>query len=117
MSGLNPFNDPPSPLRGASPPNGQQFEKLVPFSIVSHSAAGCYTALIATQGQVWFAHLTGDDPQNTEFVQLSGSAVGSPVGPVTSATAVCSGQPSPAITEAESSRRMRTTHFGSFAST
>ena len=76
-----------------------QPETVIPFSGISLTIAGLYTAVLDTSGQIWCAMLTGRASGQAEFTQLSGSGVGSPIGAARSAVGVCSAQLPNYVTE------------------
>jgi hypothetical protein len=94
------FTEPPTILTGYPLPTSASAQTIIPFSAVSHSSAGLYTAVLDTTGQVWFAALDLERSYTPQFTQLSGAAIESPIGTVQSAVALCSGQPSQYTTNA-----------------
>jgi hypothetical protein len=94
------FTKPPTTLTGYPLPNSASAQTIIPFSAVSHSSTGLYTALLDTTGQVWFAALDLEQSYTPQFTQLSGTAVESPISTVQSAVALCSAQLSQYTTEA-----------------
>jgi hypothetical protein len=94
------FTKPPTSLTGYPLPNSASAQTIIPFSAVSHSSAGLYTAVLDTTGQVWFAALDLQRSYTPQFTQLSGAAIESPIGTVQGAVALCSAQPSQYTTNA-----------------
>lgn len=68
-------------------PNSPPIQTLVPFPAATK---GAYTCVLDTSGQLWFVNAY--NPKEPTFVQLSGSAVGSPIGTIKSAVVITSEQ-------------------------